>query len=181
MKACCLFNKTFPGTVTAWSLPKVQDTEREFARTCSPGVLGSRNRHLHCSFLYIKHMNIQTHRRGANLSVRPRSCWWVKGTFWFGVMLWECQCVGDGIIVWNKDSQQSPLSLSAGVWSVRWHWEKLKGRGWAGNSSQMRKGGEGTRTGEEKQRQRRLHTTCKCRLYIKLLVYVCICFERVAS
>lgn len=47
--------------------------------------------------------------------------------------------------------------------------------------SQMRKGGEPKRTEEEKQRQRRLHTTCKWRLCFKLLVYVCICAERVAS
>lgn len=39
------------------------------------------------------------------------------GPFELGVMLWEeiCQRVGDRIIVWNRDSQQTPLSLSAGV------------------------------------------------------------------
>lgn len=45
--------------------------------------------------------------------------------------------------------------------------------------SQMRTVGEGTRTREEKQSQRRLHT--KCHLCNKLLVCVCIRVERVAS
>lgn len=40
-----------------------------------------------------------------------------KGPFDKALMLWEeiCQHVGDRIIVSNRDSQQTPLSLSAGV------------------------------------------------------------------
>lgn len=44
MKARCLFNKPFIGTVTAWSLPKVCETKRareSTIQTGSPGIFGS--------------------------------------------------------------------------------------------------------------------------------------------
>ncbi len=148
MKACCLFNKTYPGTVTAWSLPKVEDNERDWVLRLPKHVLQAFSVleisiSAACSYILniCKHYYIQTDQQGANLSASPLHYWQVKGIFLLAVMLGRgLPACMRRIIVWNGDSQRTILSLSAGVWSVCWHWEKLKGRGWAGNKLSNDKG-----------------------------------------